>query len=105
MTTVHDLIDSLPAVKRRWQEQRQLLFQLRQAAKRLSLKHQQCLAELLERDPGSNPSVASSMALEIATQEIREELMAMEDGPASIESPEFFLDPPPLTTQQTLPTE
>jgi hypothetical protein len=105
MTIIHDLVDSLPSVKQRWKEQRQLLFQLTQAAKRLSLKHQQCLAELLEHDPGSNHSVASSTALEIATQEIREELTAMEDGPASIESTEFFLDPPQLRPLKTSPTE
>ena len=105
MTIIHDLVDRLPSVKQRWKEQRQLLFQLTQTAKRLSLKHQQCLAEQLEHALGSNPSVASSTALEIATQEIREELTAMEDGPASIESPEFFLDPPQLRPLKTSPTE
>jgi len=98
ITMIHNMVDDMPVLKEHWQQKRVLLFQLTETAKKLSSRHQECLTGLLEQDPGSNHLVASSRAMEMAIQEIREELMHMMDGQASTEAPASFLDPLPLTS-------
>ncbi len=70
ISIIHDLVDSLPTVKQRWKEQRQLLFQLTQTGETTVAETPAVSRGTARTRPDSNPSVASSTALEIATQEI-----------------------------------
>ena len=93
ITIIQNLVDDLPELKEKWRASRVLLYQLTTHATRLSEMHRERKQEFLAHDPALSDASASSMAMEQVTEEMRLELMAMQDGPVSTDQPDMFLDP------------
>ena len=93
ITIIQNLVDDLPDLKEKWRSKRVLMYQLTAYSGLLKQLHKKRTQELLQHDPALSAVLASSMAMEEATEEMREELTAMPDGPVSTDQLEVFLDP------------
>lgn len=80
LTIINDLIEALPDLRQEWKRNGGVLEQMTATAERLRDLHSQRTEELLQHGSFGSKTAASSMGLELAISEIREELLAQQTG-------------------------
>lgn len=82
LTIINELIEDMPALREQWKAEQGLLPHITAQALCLRDLHHDRTRELLKAKAATSELEASSMAMELATEEIRQELLARVAGPA-----------------------
>lgn len=80
LTIINDLIEDLPDLRQEWKQNGGVLEQMTATAERLRDLHSQRSEELMLQGNAGSKSAASSMGMELAIAEIREELLSQQTG-------------------------